>query len=316
MRSVRRLPVVSCIALVLAAGFAVAACSAGDDTAPPAPTERPLVVATSAIAADFVARVAGDAVELVTIVPNAVDTHTYEPKASELRALDRAALVVLPDAALNPEITQVARLTVGEERMLDLNAASLTADDYVYRDAASRTGRNVHTWTDPVLAAKWVTPLVEALAVLVPASRAEFESAAAAFTTELAELTSAIGSITESLLAEESRKLVVYHDAWEYFGRRFGYEVVGSLQALNFTEPSASEIAAMAEQIRAENVPVFFGSEVFPSDVMEALEAESGARYVPDLADDALPGAPGDLEHSYLGMMRRNLTLITESLRP
>jgi len=295
----------------------LAACTGESGSSPSADlAARPVVVATSAIAADFVARIAGDTVELVTIVPNSVDTHTYEPKASELRALDRAALVVLPDADLNPEITQVARLTVGKERLLDLNAASLAADEYVYRDPASRTGRNVHTWTDPVLAAKWVGPLTAALSAIVPASSASFESAAAAFGTELAELASAVELATESLLPSESRKLVVYHDAWEYFGRRFEYRVIGALQALNFTEPSAAEIAAMAEEIRAENVPVFFGSEVFPSDVMEVLEAESGARYVPDLADDALPGSPGDPEHSYLGMMRRNLALITESMRP
>lgn len=313
MRPVRRLvrPL-----LALAAVSTLGACAGSTTTTSPERSERPVVVATSAIAADFVSRIAGDAVELVTIVPNSVDTHTYEPKASELRALDRAVLVVLPDADLNPEITQVARLTVGEERLLDLNAASLTDDEYVYRDPAARTGRNVHTWTDPVLAAKWIAPLVDALGVVVPASRASFESAAAEFTSDLAELVAAIEFTTESLLPPESRKLVVYHDAWEYFGRRFGYRVVGALQALNFTEPSAAEIAAMAEEIRAEAVPVFFGSEVFPSDVMEALEAESGARYVPDLADDALPGSPGDPEHSYLGMMRRNLTLITESLRP
>jgi len=275
-----------------------------------------VVVATSAIAADFVSRIAGDAVELVTIVPNSVDTHTYEPKASELRALDRAALVVLPDADLNPEITQVARLTVGEERLLDLNAAALTEDEYVYRDPQTRTGRNVHTWTDPALAAKWLDPLTAALVRIAPAARVALESAAEGFATELAEFTTAVEFTTESLLPVGSRKLVVYHDAWEYFGRRFEYRVVGSLQALNFTEPSAAEIAAMAAEIRAEGVPVFFGSEVFPSDVMEALEAESGARYVPDLADDALPGNPGDPEHSYLGMMQRNLTLITESLRP
>jgi ABC-type Zn uptake system ZnuABC Zn-binding protein ZnuA len=291
------------------------ACTSSDRSTSYDQTDRPVVVATSAIVADFVERIAGDVVDLVTIVPNSVDTHTYEPKASELRALDRASLVVLPDADLNPEITQVARLTVGKERLLDLNAAALTADEYFYKDTVSRTGRNVHTWTDPTLAAKWIAPLTQALAGIVPASRSSFEAAAAEFAADLAEFTTMVEFATESLPAD-ARKLVVYHDAWEYFGRRFEYRVVGALQALNFTEPSAAEIAAMADEIRSEGVPVFFGSEVFPSDVMQTLEAESGARYVPDLADDALPGNPGDLEHTYLGMMQRNLTLITESLRP
>jgi ABC-type Zn uptake system ZnuABC Zn-binding protein ZnuA len=70
----------------------------------------------------------------------------------------------------------------------------------------------------------------------------------------------------------------------------------------------------MADQIRAEGVRVFFGSEVFPSDVLEALEAESGARYVPDLADDRLPGQPGDPDHNYLALMRANLEVLVNGL--
>jgi ABC-type Zn uptake system ZnuABC Zn-binding protein ZnuA len=144
--------------------------------------------------------------------------------------------------------------------------------------------------------------------VAIEAAVRELTDDLAAFDAEIVAATNAI--------PDDVRKLVVYHDAWEYFGRRYDYRVVGALQAVNFAEPSAAEVARMARQIREEGVPAFFGSEVFPSDVMEALEAESGARYVPDLADDALPGAPGDDEHTYLGMMRRNLVIITESLRP
>jgi ABC-type Zn uptake system ZnuABC Zn-binding protein ZnuA len=61
-------------------------------------------------------------------------------------------------------------------------------------------------------------------------------------------------------------------------------------------------------------VPAFFGSEVFPSDVLQAIEAESGARYVADLSDDKLPGEPGSPEHSYVGMMVANTRTIVTAL--
>jgi ABC-type Zn uptake system ZnuABC Zn-binding protein ZnuA len=61
-------------------------------------------------------------------------------------------------------------------------------------------------------------------------------------------------------------------------------------------------------------VPAFFGSEVFPSDVLEAIEAESGAQYVADLSDDQLPGEPGSPEHSYVGMMVANTRSIVTAL--
>jgi ABC-type Zn uptake system ZnuABC Zn-binding protein ZnuA len=275
---------------------------------------RPVVVATSAIAADFVQRLAGDTVELVVLVPNAVDTHTYEPKASELRSLDSAVLVVIPDSDLNPEITQIAELTVGRENIVDLNASSLAEQDYIYREPAAQRGRNVHTWTDPSLAAKWVDPLAAALVLRFPKQRDNILAAATELNAELAKLDVEIRNAINTLPLP-ARKLVVYHDAWEYFGRHYDVAVVGALQAVDFSEPSAAEIAAMADQIRNEQVRAFFGSEVFPSAIMETLEDESGARYVPDLADDALPGQPGAAEHTYLGMMRRNIALMVENLR-
>jgi ABC-type Zn uptake system ZnuABC Zn-binding protein ZnuA len=290
---------------------------AGSDTSGDlgAKDARPVVVATSSIVADVVGRIAGDTVELVALVPNAVDTHTYEPKASELRALDEATLVFVPDADLNPGITQVVNITAGRENVIDLNASALDDVDYVYRDPQTRQGRNVHTWTDPLLTRKWIPVVVSALGSLLPGKAAAFAEAGAALEEGLDALDR---DITEeaNMIAPEARKLVVYHDAWEYFGRRYGFTVVGALQAVDFSEPSAAEVAAMAEQIKRENVPAFFGSEVFPSDVMDALERESGAVYVPDLADDRLPGAPGEERHNYVSMMRGNLAAIIGNLAP
>ena len=70
----------------------------------------------------------------------------------------------------------------------------------------------------------------------------------------------------------------------------------------------------MIDQIRSERVPAFFGSEVFPSDVLDAIAAETGSVYYSDLSDEELPGAPGTPEHSYEGMMLQNVRRITSAL--
>jgi ABC-type Zn uptake system ZnuABC Zn-binding protein ZnuA len=302
--------IVASIAVTIAASVTLGACA-------PAQVEvnqdRPTVVATSSIVADFVDTIAGDHVELITLVPNRVDTHTYEPAPGELRSLERADLVVLADRALNPSVTQIVTIAVDAKRIVELNAGTLDDSDYLYRDPHARVGRNVHTWTDPTLAAKWVDLLAAQLSGLVPHAADDIARRAAAFTAELTALDLAAADAVKTVETGQ-RKLVVYHDAWEYFGRRYGFSVIGALQAVDLTEPSAADIAAMADQIRAENVPAFFGSEVFTSDVMSALERESGARYVPDLADDALPGRAGEPEHRYTEMMRRNVALIVTAL--
>jgi ABC-type Zn uptake system ZnuABC Zn-binding protein ZnuA len=90
--------------------------------------------------------------------------------------------------------------------------------------------------------------------------------------------------------------------------------VIGAIQPADFAEPSARDLAQMIEQIRAEQVPAIFGSEVFPSPVLEQIARETGARYVDNLRDDDLPGAPGEAQHSYLGLMAENLRVMAEAL--
>ena len=102
---------------------------------------------------------------------------------------------------------------------------------------------------------------------------------------------------------EEDRKLLTYHDSFPYFAREYGWEVVGAIQPSDFAEPTPQEVAGLIDQIRAEHLPAIFGSEVFPSPVLEQIAAETGATYVDDLRDDDLPGEAGDPDHSYLGLM-------------
>jgi ABC-type Zn uptake system ZnuABC Zn-binding protein ZnuA len=276
-------------------------------------TGKPLVVTTSAIAADLAARIGGDDIDVQLLVPNGFDSHTYEPKPSELALLGDADLIVLPDASLNGAITGLVELSGDVTRVLDLNAAALDASDLVYREQGNASSANPHTWTSPILTAKWLTPLTERIVTLNGVDQERAEANVALLLEDLRILDTEIRAAFDKI-SSERRKLVVYHDAWEYFGREYGVPVIGAIQAASFAEPSAAELSAMAKQIRDENVTAFFGSEVFPSDVLEALESETGARYIPDLADDRLPGEPGMLEHSYIGMMRANLALLIEGL--
>jgi ABC-type Zn uptake system ZnuABC Zn-binding protein ZnuA len=90
--------------------------------------------------------------------------------------------------------------------------------------------------------------------------------------------------------------------------------VVGAIQPSSFDEPTPKEIADLITQIESENVLAVFGSEVFPSPVLEQISKETGAVYIDDLRDDDLPGEPGDPEHSWLGLMKFNFVTMVEAL--
>jgi len=80
------------------------------------------------------------------------------------------------------------------------------------------------------------------------------------------------------------------------------------------SDPTNKEVADLIRQIRTENIPAVFGLEVFPSDVMRTITAESGAAYIDELNDDDLPGGPGDADHIYPGLAVSNLRIMIPAL--
>ena len=115
-------------------------------------------------------------------------------------------------------------------------------------------------------------------------------------------------------IPEGNRRLLTYHDSWPYFARRYGFQIIGAVQPSDFSDPSPREVKRLIDQIRKEKVPAVFGSEVFPSPVLEQIAREGKTRYIDKLRDDELPGKPGDPQHSYIGLMVENMTIMFEAL--
>ena len=83
--------------------------------------------------------------------------------------------------------------------------------------------------------------------------------------------------------------------------------VIGAVQPSDFGQPTPREVAGLIDQIKAENVPAIFGSEVFPTEVVDQIAKEANVKVVSTLSDDDLPGDPGDPQNSYVGMMLENM---------
>lgn len=90
--------------------------------------------------------------------------------------------------------------------------------------------------------------------------------------------------------------------------------VIGAIQPADFAEPSAKDVADLITQIREQKVPAIFGSEVFPSPVLEQIGRETGVKYIDSLRDDDLPGEVGAANHSYLGLLTEDLRIMAENL--
>ncbi|CAB4592446.1 unannotated protein [freshwater metagenome] len=264
--------------------------------------------------------VGGGLVDVVSIVPIGANGHTYEPIPADAMLVATADLYIENGKGLNEAVSSFVRANYRPGTPDVVLADVIPGDEIIATDSAEQIAAhghahsfNAHFWTDPVYASLYVDRIATALEAIDPANATTYRNRAQEFTSRMNAYDAAFRSAIASIPAQ-NRKLVVYHDSWSYFGRRYGIPVIGAIQPVSFSEPSADEVRRMINQIRNEAVPAFFGSEVFPSDVLESIASETGATYYSDLSDEELPGVAGTPEHSYEGMMIENVRLITSAL--
>jgi ABC-type Zn uptake system ZnuABC Zn-binding protein ZnuA len=307
--------------LVLFASAALAAGCGGGSSEPAATQasgspERLRVVATVSPITNLVANVAGGLVDVEGVVPEGENSHEFEPAPSVAGLLAGADVIFVNGLHLEEPTMElaVANLADGGE-IVELGAGTVNEDEYIYDFSFPEEGGdpNPHLWTNPNYAKRYAEIVKDTLSRRDPANadayQANFEVLAAQIDEFSAALTEATATVPEA-----QRKLLTYHDSFPYFARDFGWTVIGAIQPADFADPTPKEVADLITQVRDEGIPAIFGSEVFPSPVLEQIAGESGARYVDDLRDDDLPGEPGSSEHSLLALLEFDYTTIVEAL--
>lgn len=323
MRLSRR-PLISALTVAAAAALTLSACGGGDSSssssspsAAEASAGSGLVVATTVSPiTSIVAAVAGDNVTIEGIVPEGTNSHTFEPEPQAAELLNKADLIFINGLKLEDPTLQLAEANKKDgAEIVELGTIVLPESDYLYDFSfPEEDGKpNPHLWTDPGYAVAYADLVRAKLTERDPANAAEYQANFEAFKAEADKLAEAVRA-DQASVPEGQLKLVTYHDAYAYFAKNFGWEVVGAIQPSSFDEPTPAEVADLIAQIRDEGVPTIFGSEVFPSPVLEAIAAETGVRYEDSLRDDDLPGAPGEAQHSLLELLRYNYRTMISGL--
>ena len=278
--------------------------------------DRLLVATTVSPITSIVSRVGGDCVEIRGIVPEGTNSHTFEPAPSVAALLSDADVVFVNGLKLEDPTLAMAEANMRDDAVLvELGTVALPESEYIYDFSFPKEeGKpNPHLWTDPTFAIEYAQIVRDVLTERSPECAETFASNFTAFEAQVNALAEAIRE-DQKTVPEGNLKLVTYHDAYAYFADNFGWEVVGALQPSDFSDPSPSEVVQLIEQIKAEGVPTIFGSEVFPSNVLEEIANETGVRYEDSLRDDDLPGQPGEENHSWLGLMQYNFATMIEGL--
>ena len=304
------------IASVSAAALVLAGCGGSDDSAPESDGDSILVATTVSPITSIVSRVGGDCVDVRGIVPEGTNSHTFEPAPSVAALLSDADVVFINGLKLEDPTLAMAEANMADgAELVELGTVALPEEDYIFDFSfPEEDGKpNPHLWTDPTYAIVYADIVREVLSERDPECADQMQENFEAFAAQAEELAEAVRLDQETVPAG-GLKLVTYHDAYAYFAENFGWQVVGAVQPSDFADPTPSEVVTLIEQIRAEGVPTIFGSEVFPSNVLEEVGNETGVRYEQSLRDDDLPGAPGEESHSWLGLMQYNFATMIEGL--
>jgi zinc/manganese transport system substrate-binding protein/manganese/iron transport system substrate-binding protein len=287
----------------VALALVVGACSSGGSS--PSVGEGLNVVTTTTVIADIVQNVGGDRVSVESIIPAGVGPEDYEPRPDDARKLAEARLIVKNGVGLDDFL----------DKLLDANADAtplLTLADGI--PAITIDGEpNPHFWLDPTLVRDHYLPAIAAkLSEIDPAGKATFEANAAAYAKRLDELDAALTAEVGTIPAP-NRKLVTFHDAFPYFARHYGFELVGVVLQNVGQEPTAADLADLVAVVRAAGVRAVFSEAQFSPKLAQTLADEAGIeRVVTTLYTDALGPAPAD---TYLGMMSWNVDQVTQALR-
>ena len=309
---------VATLSMLLLAGCSSSSPASPDqvDESEPAAGAKLRVATTVSPITSLVENIAGDRIVLEGIVPEGTNSHTFEPSPSVATILARTDLFVANGLFLEEPTIQLAESNLPDGATTILLAEkTITRDEWVFDFSFPEADGhpNPHLWTAPHLAIKYAELINGKLAELDPANASYYEENLGKLRESIEDLDGRISEAVQTI-PPENRKLLTYHDSFPYFGPRYGFEIIGAIQPSDFSEPSSREVARLIDQVRETQVPAIFGSEVFPSPVMEQIASEGGAKFVDRLRDDDLPGAYGDTNHTYMGLILEDARIITESL--
>lgn len=275
------------------------------------------VLSSVAPIVNIIFNVAGDRVNLTGIIPEGTDSHTFEPAPSDAVKMSKADIMFFNGLDLETPTIKLAEANKKPgAQIVVLGDLTVTKDQWVFDFSFPKEeGKpNPHLWMNPLFALRYAEIAKDTLAKRDPANAAYYQANYDKYKQRITELDAAITKSLNSIPAN-NRKLLTYHDSFAYFVVRYPMmKVIGAIQPSSFAEPSAKEVADLITQIKKEKVPAIFGSEVFPSKVLEQIGKETGARYIDQLRDDELPGNKGDKVHSYIGLMVEDVTIMTRAL--
>ena len=275
--------------------------------------ERIKVVASFSVIGDMVTNVAGDRVDLITLVGPGGDTELFKPSMADAKSVAEAKIVFVNDLNdefepwLEPLLKQVK--FSGTKIVVSRGAKTFTSnEERAPRSKSAEEEIDQHAWLDPKNGVIYVRNIVAALAKSDPANAVEYRARAAAYIKELQAL-DAWAKAEIAALPPAKRRVLASHDSLQYLAKAYGITLLSINGWTNNSEPSAADLARLAQQIRRENIHALFLDSITDPRAMQQIAKETGASIGGTLYGDAL-SKPGEEADTYLKMLRHDVATL------
>jgi manganese/zinc/iron transport system substrate-binding protein len=265
---------------------------------------------------DIVRNVARERAEVTQLMGPGVDPHLYKSTRSDIASMLRADIVFYNGLLLEGKMTD-ALVRVATSGKPVHAVTELIDEEFLLEPAAFAGHYDPHVWMDPLAWGKAVDAVQGKLAELDPDHADAYRANAAAYLEELERLDAYAQEVLTSV-PPERRILVTAHDAFNYFGRRYGFEVEGIQGLSTESEAGLKRVEELVDVLVEREIPAVFVESTIPERSVRALVSGAGAaghevQVGGQLFSDAM-GAPGTYEGTYVGMIDHNVTTIAQAL--
>ena len=280
-----------------------------------APGARIEAVATIGMITDVVGRVGGERVHVQGLMGPGVDPHLYKARAGDVRRIDRAAVIFYNGLHLEAAMGEVFEEMQGRTRTVAVTAG--IPETRLLRPAEFKGAFDPHVWFDVSLWMEAVRAVEAALVEHDPAGAVAYRANASAYLAELEALDRWVRARVGEL-PPERRVLVTAHDAFNYYGRAYGFQVRGLQGISTAAEAGTADVQGLADFIVERRLPAVFVESSIPRRTVEAVQAAVRSRghevrIGGSLYSDAM-GDAGTPEGTYVGMVRHNVNTIVDAL--
>lgn len=297
--------------LALLVSFIPSLC-AGANTADPVP-----VVVTIPVLKDLTEQIGRSHVRVTSLLTGYENEHTYSPKPSDLVAVRKAQLLFKIGLGLEVWVSSLVKNAGSPTlRVITTSQGIPVIQDHAdhhehegtdHDGGESEVGGNPHIWLDPANVAVMLDHITNALIERDPSHAAEFRANHTAYVQQLDRLQQELADRLKPIV---DRRFIAHHPAWPYLAKRFGFDVVGTIQVQAGSEPSALHLQSLITTIKKHHVKLIVSEIQLSQRLPELLSRETKARVV---ILTTLPGGlPGT--ETYLDMLRYNVLQLANAL--